>query len=65
MATIETVGIISKPRIDHAAPLIRGIVQWLEERNIKVRLDEESARYAGRDEFLDCAAELRRVMSNW
>jgi hypothetical protein len=38
MATIETVGIISKPRIDHAAPLVSGIVQWLVKRDIKVRL---------------------------
>ena len=52
MATIETVGIISKPRIDHAASLVSGIVQWLAKRDIKVRLDEESARYAGRAEFL-------------
>jgi NAD+ kinase len=52
MATIETVGIISKPRIDHAAPLVSGIVEWLVKRDIKVRLDEESARYAGRAEFL-------------
>src|SRR5271155_3857146 len=52
MATIETVGIISKPRIEHAAPLVGGIVQWLVQRDIKVRLDQESARYAGRQGFL-------------
>lgn len=52
MVRIETVGIISKPRIDHAAPLVGGIVEWLAERGIKVRLDEESARYAGRAKSL-------------
>ena len=52
MATIESVGIISKPRIEHAAPLVSGIVQWLAKRDIKVHLDEDSARYAGRTEFL-------------
>ncbi len=52
MATIETVGIISKPRIEHAAPLVSGIVEWLGKRGIKVRLDEESAKYAGVAEFL-------------
>jgi len=52
MATIETVGIISKPRIEHAAPLVTGIVQWLAKRDIKVHLDEDSARYAGRADFL-------------
>jgi NAD+ kinase len=52
MATIETVGIISKPRIEHASQLVTGIVQWLGERQIRVRLDEESARYAGSKEFL-------------
>jgi NAD+ kinase len=51
MATIDTVGIISKPRIDHAAPLVSGIVEWLAERHIKVRLDEESSRYAGSKVF--------------
>ena len=52
MGTIETVGIISKPRIEHAAPLIRGIVAWLANRNISVLLDEYSARYAGHDHFV-------------
>jgi NAD+ kinase len=52
MATIETVGIISKPRIEHAAPLVSGIVQWLLKRDIKIRLDKESAGYAGKTEFL-------------
>ncbi len=47
MATIETVGIVSKPRIENAAPLVSGIVRFLTARNLKVRLDEESARYAG------------------
>src|SRR5579871_1221063 len=61
MATIETVGIISKPRIEHAAPLVGGIVQWLTKRDIKVHLDEDSARYAGRAEFLPRADVPRDV----
>ena len=48
MATIETVGIISKPRMENAAELINGILHWLAERHVAVRLDEESAKYVGR-----------------
>jgi len=61
MATIETVGIISKPRIEHAAPLVSGVVQWLARRDIKIHLDEESARYAGSTQFLPRADVPRDV----
>ncbi|HVO96931.1 MAG TPA: NAD(+)/NADH kinase [Bryobacteraceae bacterium] len=52
MATIDTVGIVSKPRIEHAAPLVSGIVEFLAARGITVRLDEESAGYAGSPTFV-------------
>jgi len=52
MATIETAGIISKPRIEGAPELVRGVVEWLAGRNIKVRMDEETAGYAGSREAI-------------
>ena len=45
---INTVGIISKPRTERAVTLVPALVAWLAERNIKVRLDEETAVYLGR-----------------
>ena len=46
MPTIETAGIIAKPRSDLAARLVPDVIRWLAERSVKVRLDPESAAYA-------------------
>ncbi|MGA2595687.1 MAG: NAD(+)/NADH kinase [Bryobacteraceae bacterium] len=52
MRPIETVGIISKPGIDHASEIVSGLLAWLGERGIKARCDIETARYAGLDDGL-------------
>lgn len=46
MPSITTVGIISKPRISEASPIVCGLIAWLEERQIKYRCDPETAAYA-------------------
>jgi len=47
LPTIETAGIISKPRSEPAATIVPELIAWLAERNIGVRLDPETAAYAG------------------
>jgi len=51
MRQISTVGIVSKPKIAESADIVRGLLNWLEERGIHYRLDEETARGVGRTEF--------------
>ena len=51
-ASIETVGLVSKPRSDLAARIVPEMVAWLTERGIHLRMDPETAGYAGRDDFL-------------
>jgi len=46
MPDIKTVGIISKPGVDAAKKLVPEVIEWLRQRAIEVRLDEESADYA-------------------
>ncbi|MCU1336051.1 MAG: kinase [Bryobacterales bacterium] len=46
--TIKAVGLIAKPRSDHAAGLVPELIAWLEAHKVAVFLDEESAGYAGR-----------------
>jgi len=45
---IETVGIISKPAAELAVRVVPELIAWLEARSIKVRMDPETAAYAGR-----------------
>jgi NAD+ kinase len=45
---INTAGLISKPRSDHAARVVRELLAWLDKRGVEARLDEESAAYSGR-----------------
>jgi NAD+ kinase len=47
MNKIATVGIISKPKIAHAAEIVSGLLRWLEARDVKYRCDEQTAEYAG------------------
>jgi len=44
---IRTVGIISKPNVPRALTIVPGLVEWLANRGIGVRADEETARYGG------------------
>jgi NAD+ kinase len=48
MATIRTAGIISKPDVREAQGLVPELLRWLEARGVQARLDEVTARYAGR-----------------
>ncbi|MDQ2832489.1 MAG: NAD(+)/NADH kinase [Acidobacteriota bacterium] len=51
MRLIQTVGIISKPKITRAAEIVCGLLQWLEARNITYRCDAQTAGYAGLQEY--------------
>lgn len=46
MATIDTVGIVSKPRSELAARIVPELIRWLSDRGVRVRLDDETAHYA-------------------
>src|SRR5581483_9363083 len=48
MPTIETAGIISKPRSEAAARIVPELIQWLEGRGVRVRMDSETSHYAHR-----------------
>jgi len=47
MPDIKTVGIISKPGVPAATALVPKLMDWLRDRRINVRFDEETAEYAG------------------
>ncbi|HSU61929.1 MAG TPA: NAD(+)/NADH kinase [Bryobacteraceae bacterium] len=51
MRNIKTVGIISKPNMAQAAGIVCGLVEWLDERGIAYRCDEQTAQYADNGEF--------------
>ena len=48
MHPVETVGIVSKPGSTAAVAVVPRLLEWLAARKINVRLDEHTARYAGR-----------------
>lgn len=48
MPTVESAAIVSKPRSELAARLVPELIRWLEQRNVRVRLDLETAAYAQR-----------------
>jgi NAD+ kinase len=52
LPTIDTVGIISKPRSDTASHLVPDLIAWLDAHSVRVRMDPESAGYAGRADSL-------------
>jgi NAD+ kinase len=49
MRQISTVGIISKPKIAQAPDIVYGLLEWLDERGISYRCDQQTAEYANRD----------------
>ena len=51
MQKIQTVGIVSKPSIDHAGDIVRGLLDWLDKHHIAYRCDEQTAYYAGQKRF--------------
>lgn len=48
MPDIKVVGIMAKPGIPHASSILPKLVEWLKERGLDTRLDEESAIHMGR-----------------
>jgi NAD+ kinase len=46
MPIIKTVGIVSKPGTDEAPELVPKLIEWLHERGIETRLDEQTGAYA-------------------
>jgi NAD+ kinase len=50
MPNVDTVGIVSKPRSELAARVVPEIIPWLVKRGVTVRLDPETAAYAGRND---------------
>ena len=50
--SISTVGILSKPRSEHAARLVPELMAWLAGHGVTARIDQESAAYAGRADGL-------------
>jgi NAD+ kinase len=51
MDTIQTVGIVSKPKIERARDIVTHLLRWLEQRNIQYRCDEQTAIYGGSSVF--------------
>jgi len=52
MPDIKTIGIISKPGVPAAAELVPKLIRWLAERSLTVRMDQETAEYAGSHDAL-------------
>jgi NAD+ kinase len=52
MPDIKTIGLISKPHVEQAAEVVRGLIGWLVPRGVKLRLDEVTAAYVGRTDGL-------------
>jgi NAD+ kinase len=50
MQPINTVGIVSKPGSAAAVAVVPQLLEWLAKQGIAVRMDEHTARYAGRSD---------------
>lgn len=48
MSDIKTVGILCKPNVENAPQVLEGLLPWLAERGVAVRLDQVSAHYLKR-----------------
>ena len=46
MPTVDTVGIVSKPRSPEAARVVPELIAWMARRGVATRLDANSAAYA-------------------
>ena len=51
-AKITTAGIVSKPHSEQAARVVPALAEWLAGRGIAMRMDPETAEYAGRKDAL-------------
>src|SRR5689334_8071688 len=52
MPIIKTVGIVSKPSSEPARQIVPELIEWFKQRNIQVRIDEQTALYAGTSDGL-------------
>jgi NAD+ kinase len=52
MPGIKTIGLISKPHVERAAEIVRGLIDWLVSRGVELRLDEVTAAYVARTDGL-------------
>jgi NAD+ kinase len=52
MPVIKTIGLISKPHVEKAAEVVRGLLDWLASRGMELRLDDVTASYAARSDGL-------------
>jgi NAD+ kinase len=52
MPIIKTVGIVSKPSSEPARQIVPELIEWFKRRNIQVRIDEQTALYAGTSDGL-------------
>jgi NAD+ kinase len=51
MHPIRTVGIVSKPKIQSAPEIVNELLRWLRDRHVNYRCDQQTAIYAGLDEY--------------
>jgi NAD+ kinase len=49
---VSTVAIVSKPKIARAKEIVCGLVNWLTDRGVRCQCDEQTASYAGSEQFL-------------
>ena len=52
MPDIKTVGIVSKPGVSAAAMLVPELMEWLERRGLRLRYDQPTGAYAGRNDAI-------------
>src|SRR6202165_5078565 len=52
MPDVRVAGIMAKPGIPQASTLVPELVGWLHQRQVKVQLDQEAARYVGGEDGL-------------
>ncbi|MEO8027760.1 MAG: NAD(+)/NADH kinase [Bryobacteraceae bacterium] len=53
MEAIKSIGILSKPKSPEAITLVPEVIAWLEHRGIGIRMDAETAAYAGRTDGVE------------
>lgn len=63
-APVRTAGLVAKPRSDRATQLVPELLAWLQQRGVKVTLDNEAAAYAGKIGYPreDVAAEAELLI---
>jgi NAD+ kinase len=52
MRTVNTVGVFSKPNIAEARQIVTELLDWLNDKGVATRIDEQTALYSGRTDGL-------------